>query len=460
MTTHSGRRIFLAAMIMLFISAAPGARAEPLYLTGGTVISMVAGQAPFPATVLIQDGRIKAISAKLHVPAAARVIDISGRYLLPGFIDMHAHVTFLTTGNLGSYDRATSEQVLKMMLGYGVTTVRNPAAPAVEGVKLRDDVAAGRIVGPRILTAGEALNGKPFSTPAQIRAEVDRQAAAGVDYIKVYANSTPEQTAAAIDEAHKRGVKVVGHLQATDWPTAVAEGIDAVTHGVSWSASALPPDKRDAYRAEQKRVGGMKARIFWLEAVDVDGPEIGAVIASLKQHHVSDDPTLIVYKTKFVPSQDYRGKRNVALAPPAMQDSWRGGGFTADWTAADYDRMRKAWPKMLRLVRRYYREGVLLTTGSDLPNQYVVPGKSLHQEMALLVQAGIPAQDVLAMSTRNAAAVLGLAKDIGTIETGKRADLVVLGKNPLTDIRNTGQVELVLANGRVFKPAALLGYGR
>src|SRR5262249_46993825 len=157
----------------------------------------------------------------------------------------------------------------------------------------------------------EPLNGKPFSTEAQIRAEVDRQAAAGVDYIKIYANSTPPQTAAAIDEAHRRGLKVIGHLQETDWPTAAAAGIDAVTDGVSWSASALPPDKREAYRAEQKRVGAMKARIFWLESVEVDGPEIGGVIASLKRHHVSDDPTLVVYKTKFVPAEEYRGRGNL-----------------------------------------------------------------------------------------------------------------------------------------------------
>jgi len=457
MTMDFGRRVFLAAIILSLTGAAQAARTEPLYLTGGTVISMVAGQRPFAATVLIDDGRINAISPVLHPPAQARVIDISGRYLLPGFIDMHAHVTFLPTGTLGSYDRATSEQVLKMMLAYGITTVRNPAAPAAEGVKLRDDVADGRIAGPRILTAGEPLNGKPLVTEAQIRAEVDRQANAGVDYIKVYANSTPLQTAAAIDEAHKRGLKVIGHLQETDWPTAAAEGIDAVTHGVSWSASALPPDKRDAYRAEQKRAGAMKARIFWLESVDVGGPEIGKVVASLKQHHVSDDPTLIVYKTKFVPAEEYRSQENLGLAPLTMRESWRGGGFTADWTPADYARMAKAWPKMLQLIYRYYREGVLLTTGTDLPNQFVVPGKSLHQEMELLVQAGIPAEEVLAMSTRNAATVLGLAGDIGTVEAGKRADLVVLRKNPLADIRNSSQIDLVVVKGRLLKPAALLG---
>ena len=426
-----------------------------IYLKGGTIIDM-AGRAPFQASVIIRNGYIESIGRNLPIPSGARILDISGRYILPGFVDMHAHVTFLPAGTLVSFDRVASEEILKRMLAYGITTVRNPAAPSVEGVKLRDDVAHGKIQGPRILTAGEPLNGKPFTTEPEIRAEVDRQAAVGVNYIKVYANSTPEETAITIDEAHKRGLKVIGHLQSTDWSTAAAEGIDAVTHGVSWSPSALPEGKRAAYVAEQKRVGAMKARIFWLEAVNVNGPEIGQVIESLKQHHVSDDPTLIAYKTKFVPTEEYRSKQNVSLAPLAVQSSWRDGGFTADWTAADFARMRKAWPKMLAIIDRYYREGVLLTTGSDLPNSWVVPGVSLHQEMELLSEAGIPREAVLAMATRNAASVLGLDREIGTVETGKRADLVVLDANPLTDIHNTRKIEYVLQNGRLLRPAALL----
>lgn len=242
---------------------------------------------------------------------------------------------------------------------------------------------------------------------------------------------------------------MIGHLQNTDWPTAAAEGIDFVAHAVSWSASALPPGKRAAYQAEQNSVGPIKARIFWLESVDVNGPEIGAVIASLKQHHISDDPTLIAYKTKFVPSEEYRGKQNVSLAPAAMQQSWEDGGLTADWTPSDFARMSRAWPRMLQIVDRYYREGVLLTTGSDLPNEWVVPGVSLHQEMELLSQAGIPNEAVLAMATRNAALALGLEKEIGTVETGKCADLVVLRANPLNDIHNAEQIQYVFSAGRL-----------
>jgi imidazolonepropionase-like amidohydrolase len=445
------KKLALAFALFAQTCAALAQTAGTTFLKGGTIIAMT-GRAPYQSDVEIRDGHIEAIGKNLAIPGGARVLDATGSYILPGFTDMHAHVTFLRPWVHFSYDRATSEQVLKMLLAYGITTVRNPAAPAVDGARLRDDVERGAIVGPRILTAGDALNGKPFSTDAEIRTEVDRQADAGVDYIKVYARSTPEQTAIAIDEAHKRGLKVIGHLQNTDWQTAAAQGIDFIAHGVSWSASALPPDKRDAYLAEEKRAGPMKARILWLESVDVDGPETDAIIASLKQHRIPVDPTLIAYKTKFIPSDEYRGKQNVSLAPAAMQDSWLQGGLTADWTADDYARMRRAWPKMLRIVDRYYREGVLLTTGSDLPNDWVVPGISLHQEMELLSEAGIPNEAVLAMATRNAAQALGLAKEIGTVERGKGADLVVLRANPLDDIRNTRRIRYVFGAGKLFVP--------
>ncbi|MGO4209825.1 amidohydrolase family protein [Terriglobus sp. YAF25] len=338
---------------------------------------------------------------------------------------------------------------MKALVGLWHHDCAKPCCSSHRGREVTRGRKARIVVGPRILTAGEILNGKPFSTEQEIRNEVDRQAAAGVDYIKVYAKSDPNQTAVAIDEAHKRGLKVIGHLQNTDWPTAAAEGIDFVAHAVSWSASALPPGKRAAYQAEQNSVGPIKARIFWLESVDVNGPEIGAVIASLKQHHISDDPTLIAYKTKFVPSEEYRGKQNVSLAPAAMQQSWEDGGLTADWTPSDFARMSRAWPRMLQIVDRYYREGVLLTTGSDLPNEWVVPGVSLHQEMELLSQAGIPNEAVLAMATRNAALALGLEKEIGTVETGKCADLVVLRANPLNDIHNAEQIQYVFSAGRL-----------
>jgi len=440
-------RILFALLLLAAACVAPADTPHPCLLRGGTILSMKAGDAPFHGDILLRDGKIAAIAPHLDVPAGTKEIDVSGRYILPGFIDMHAHVTFLRNGDFAhGYDLDTSRQVLAELLRYGVTTVRNPAAPPEQGVALRNHVAVGRVSGPDIVTAGLTLNSGNFPTEAAVEEEVARECAIGVDYIKIYAGSTPDLTGAAIAAAHRCGVKAIGHLQVTDWPTAARQGIDFLTHAVSWSASALPPAKRATYEAEIKERGAMKARITWLESVDVDGPEMKEIVGSLTEHHISVDPTLIAYTTKFFPLNE----ENPTSAPQALRDDWKGGGPTSDWSDDDFARMRKAWPKMLAIVRRYYEGGVLLTTGSDLPNIHVVPGISLHQEMALLVETGIPAADVLAMATRNGAAALGKTDQVGTVEAGKIADLVVLKRNPLDDIRNTRSIDYVFHRGAVM----------
>jgi len=447
---HRRRALRLLALLASALPASP----QDLFLRDATVIDMT-GRAPYRASLLIRAGRIAAIGNRLAPPAGAEVLDLRGRYLLPGFADMHAHVTFPRGETPATYDRAVSEQVLRMLLAHGLTTVRNPAGPPVEAARLRDDVRAGLVPGSRILTAGTPLNGGTQMSGEAIAREVRRQVAAGADYIKVYSNSRPAQTKAAIDEAHRHGRQVIGHLQNTDWPEGAAMGIDFLTHAVSWSAAWLPEARRAAYAAERKRVGSTKARIFWLEAVEVDGPEVSRVIESLIRHRISVDPTLIAMKTKFVPSEEYRGVQNASLAPEPMRQTWVSGGYTADWSEADFARLRTVWPKPLAIVARYHRAGVLLTAGSDLPNEWVVPGISLHQELELLHEAGIPAADVLAMATRNAATARGLGGELGTVEAGKRADLVVLSADPLQSIRNTRAVEYVLSGGRLYRPAAL-----
>src|SRR5579859_2556986 len=443
-------------LVLLLLAAAWIAPADtpPAYLLkGGTILSMKAGEPPFQADILLRGDRIAVIAPHLDAPPGAKTIDVSRRYVLPGFIDMHAHVTYLHDGDFGKgFDLAVSREILAELLRYGVTTVRNPAAPPEKAVALRE-----AIDGPAIVTAGLPLNGGRFSTPEAVETEVERECALGVDYIKIYARSTPDLTKTAIDAAHRCGIKTIGHLQATDWPTAARLGIDFLTHAVSWSASALPPAKRAAYEAEIKQRGAMKARITWLESLDVDGPEMTEIVDSLVEHHISVDPTLVAYETKFVPSAKYRSEENLALAPQALREDWRDGGPTGDWSDEDFSRMNKAWPKMLAIVRRHYEAGVLLTTGSDLPNIYVVPGVSLHQEMELLAEAGIPPTDVLAMATRNGAEALGKADEIGTIETGKVADLVVLERDPLDDIRNTRSIDYVFHRGAVMVSANAAG---
>jgi imidazolonepropionase-like amidohydrolase len=428
-----------------------------LVLRGVTVIDGTDRPAAADMEVVIEGERIMAIrpAGRARHPRHATVLDLPGRYVMPGLIDTHAHVTILffhrdADGTMRTeYRRDESERVLQLLLAHGVTTVRNPSAPAEAGVALREDVARGAIPGPRILTSGEHITDGRLSE-GEIRAEVRRQAGAGVDMIKVYSSLQPAQIAAAIDEAHRLGLPVVGHLQRTDWTEAARLGIDAITHGASWSAAYLPEPRRAQYR------GGMLGRLDWLDWVDLDGPEITEMIRELAARRIPVDPTLITYHTKFFGDDPRWTEHPDQALVPEISARWREGGtFVADWTPEDFARARSLWPKVEALIRRYHEGGVLLAAGSDLPQAWTIPGVSLHEELELLVDAGIPPAEVLRIATRNGAATLGLLDELGTVEVGKRADLIVLSADPTTDIRHTRSIEVVIRGGVLLRPAEL-----
>ncbi len=466
----------LTLLTLFLLACNSGPTGSGQALVGVTVIDGLGNPPRKNQVVWIEDGRIAAVESAdtWQAPHGVQLVQLPGRFVLPGLIDMHAHVTIMpladdgtasgdatssVKGTSSAIDHKASKQVLATLLAFGITTVRNPAAPAADGVALRQQVSAGDLLGPRILTAGDALArtaptfGPFVATPddVTIRQEIQRQAKLGVDYIKVYSSLSPELIASAIDEAHRAGKPVIGHLQRTTWTEAAELGIDAITHGAPWSAAYLPQDDRDGYR------GNLRDRLTWLERVDFDGPEIQAMIAALAEHHVVVDPTLIAYQTKFF-ADDPRHTENpeLHLAPELSRDLWQRHSFVGDWTADDFARAHAAWPRVLELTKRLYDGGVLLTAGSDLPNPWVIPGVSLHQELQLLAKAGIPPIEVLKIATHNAAVALGLEADLGSVEVGKIADLVVLAADPTVLLKNTRAISHIFQAGRYIDPSAVL----
>ncbi len=459
------KRLALLAAIGSLQGATPD---QPTVLIHATLIDGRGGPALSDATIVIRDGRIEDTgpSSSTEVPFGAKVLDLRDRVVTPGFIDMHYHVI---TGAMryrrnpedaldSTYDRALAERLLRVALSQGITTIRDPgASPVTAAVTLRNDVAGGRVLGPRIFTAGQILS-SPSLSEAGIRASIRRQAAAGVDYIKLYAGITPAQLRVAVDEAHRLGLRVIGHLQRTSWTEAAKSGIDFITHGGNWHESYLPVSRREAYQALG---GGMRARIAWLEWLQLDSPAVDSMITTVRQRGVSIDPTLIAYHTKFWWGDSiYQRDPDSALVPEVLA-IWRVLGMhTADWTAEEFARAHAAWPKQLALVRRLHQAGVLLTVGSDLASPWVIPGVAFHQELVLLESAGLSRSHILTMATRNGAQALGILEEAGTIEPGKRADLVILEADPLQNLRNTRRIQYVVLGGEIHRPRDLLGSGR
>lgn len=455
--------LFIAVLLGVLGSAAAS---EPVtVLQHVTVIDVTRGALLPDRAVEIRGDRIAAVkpAAGYKPPQGARVLDLPGRYVVPGFVEMHAHVLLHAWDAEGKimprYDREATLEGLRLMLAHGITTVRDPGSETEAAITLRDMIAEGKVTGPTLLTAGRILNASSFNPEpfapvkdeAAIRQEIRWQAAAGVDFIKVYSSMTPELIKVAVEEAHAHDLPVIGHLQRTTWTQAAELGIDAITHGASWSREDLSEMDRAGY--DQTMFG----RVYWLEHLDLKSPAVTSMIEALVKHRVTIDPTLIAFHTKFFGNDTrYTQHPQMGLAPEGVRKGWPKGSFTASWTDDQYRQAQARWPKMQALTKLLFDRGVLLTVGTDTPTPWIIPGVSFHEEMALLAEAGIPAKDVLRMATANGARALGKEKSIGAVSAGMRADLVVLRANPLEDIRNTREIEWVLKGGKTHAPKDLL----
>jgi imidazolonepropionase-like amidohydrolase len=391
-------------------------------LEGASLIDGTGSPPRNDSVVVLKDERILTVTDKgsyTTYPKDSEIVNLTGRFLIPGLFDMHAHVA----GVLDlSYNQTISENTLEALLDNGITTIRNPGGPTKESVALRDAVAAGQIKGPQIFTAGRLINGLPFptrfvetiaNTEAEVREEVKRQADAGVDYVKLYVGLYPNLVKTAINEAHNQGIKVIGHLYLTSWTDAANLGIDALTHGVPVSPFLLSKDKREIF-IENGR--GPFDHFLWLNLVDLNSTKINEMINALVKNKVPVDPTLSIYE---------------AMLKDDPQNQY-------------------LWSKVLQLTKMLYDHGVTIMSGTDIPNLGLIPGISLHHELELLVKSGINPLNVIKIATGNGAEALGILDDVGTIESGKQADMIILNANPIINIRNIGAIEGVIEDGQFF----------
>ena len=393
--------VVLLALAILFASAVPAAAQDSFVIAGVTVIDGT-GTAPLTnRAVIITGDRIVGIVGATDtrsIPEGARIIQARGKFLIPGLWDMHVHLT---------------ETDLGALVAYGVTGVRDMGNFLSEVDSWRAEIAAGTRVGPQIFRVGPILNGQAFG-PAHVAVNSDAEARSavrvlkhvGVDAIKIHRALSREAYFALSDEAKKLSIPFVGHIpQAVTAQEATDAGQASFEHTETLFEGARPLKQEEA----------------------------PALFVRLVENRTAFTPTLV----------NYRGSAEPANIDPDLLRRY------PDLPAG----RQRIFNSFLELVGSMNQTGVTLMAGSDLGSPWISPGSSLHDELAILVQAGLTPLQALQTATRNPARFLSV--EAGTVEVGKLADLVLLDANPLVDIHNTRRIYAVILRGKLLDGSEL-----
>jgi imidazolonepropionase-like amidohydrolase len=395
-------------------------------------------------TVIVDHGLIAAAGPRdaIAIPAGARVIEGSGRTLIPGLWDCHMHVG----------DDFTGLQELSM----GVTSVRDPGNEDERTIDRRRRAAAGTLLFPHVYPSS-LIDGKgPYTAQmanvATSQAEaiklVDKAKANGFTGIKFYGTFDPSWLPASIDEAHKLGLHVHGHIPAGIRPMdAINDGYDEITH-INWIVMQAMPDKVIKVSNGIMRFEGPGR---YAKDVDLDGLAINTIVGTMARKHIYNDPTMVAFEGLYVPENGDMAPAYapfVGTMPTVTERGFRTGGFAVpkDLTRADY---RASWAKMVALLQRMHQAGVPIVAGTD------GSGIELVHELEIYVQAGFTPAEALAAATIVPARLVGQEAKTGSIKVGKTADLTLIEGDPSARIADLRQTRLVMLDGKLLDADAL-----
>lgn len=403
-------------------------------------------------TIVIRGDRIVAVTSsddKVEIPADATRIDGRGRFAVPGLIDAHVHLVHVL-----DFAQVTGDEVLPLYLAAGVTSVRSTGDEVVAATLVARSAMAHPESSPRVFTCSPLLDadppvhrdvGRAVTDPAQVPVILDELLRWNVSIVKIYAGTARPVGKAIIDECHKRGLPVTAHLGAYSAQDAVADGIDGLEHIWSVFNYVITPEvvSQPGYRGR----------------LDLSTPVCKSLVAELARRKTFVDPTLVVFRNMILLPDvpEVRDHPDNALAPRRLRDFWpvylKRSGCPQGGPLED---RRRELAKYQELTGLLYRAGVRILVGTDSPEPNVTPGFSLHQELELLVESGLPPAAALKAATLDNASSMKQEDRLGSISAGKLADLIVLSANPLDDIRNTRRIELVLRGGHICRPEELL----
>lgn len=436
----------VAALITCASLTLMPAPSEPIIaLVGGTVID---GRGSLPiqrAVVVIKGRRISQVGQQheTSIPRAARLFDVSGKFLLPGLIDLHVHY-FDWMGEL--------------FLIHGVTTVKDVGNPIEWIATVSRDVEQERMRGPRILYVGYGIDAPPpvrdshvaVQTPDMARRTVRLQHQHGATAVKVREKITSALLRAITEQAHRLGMHVTGHVRHLDARQAALAGIDGLEHasGIVQATATGPLPEYTGKDDLQKSIWELK------NYARIDSAKAAELVKFLAARNVALIPTMSNWWRIASPHRDdfarqdaeYASNPALAYVPEQVRQIWRSSFIFQTKNADDLAQLEIANNKVQELLRQHYRAGGKVLAGSD--TLLSIPGLSLHREMVMLVDAGFSPLEVISMATKQNAEFLGKGKELGTITTGKLADILIVHGNPLDDIRHTQRIMMVIKDGK------------
>ena len=464
-----------AGWVLLAACSQPGP--QIVAIRNVTVVDVIDGVLRPDHTVLVKGNRLAAVgpTSEIVVSDPAEVIEGRGKFLMPGLWDMHVHSVANVAWDRSVGSVSNVDWHFPLFLAYGVTGIRNmndgtsdPTLELTRSVKRR--LANGDLPGPRLLASGPAVDGDPplasnpvvVHTATDARAVVDKLADHGADFVKVYENLSREAYFAIMDRARQTGLPVDGHVPFRVTPAEAAEAgqrtfehVLAMALGCSREAEAernefarlLSDPNRPAV------IDRSPVALFRHERRLYDSRDPTActeTIEAYRRNGVAEAPSLVGYHHVVNAKEILADTATRRLVPRAIRRNWeeRLNSVTGQTVRSI---LSPLVPLQAENVRLLHESKVLLLSATDVGIPILVPGISLHEELTLLVQAGLTPLEALRTATLNPARVLDLAGSLGSIETGKLADLVLLDANPLADIANTQRIRAVVANGRLYR---------
>ena len=427
-------------------------------ITNVTVIDGTGAPAQTGSTVVIQRGRIAAVGARVQVPAGAQVIDGRGKTLIPGLVGMHDHLFYSAAGGREVGLGFTGP---RLYLAAGVTTIRTTGATSpYSDINTKREIDAGLRAGPHIVVTapyvtGAGKTGSPdmavVTTPEAARRFVDYWAAEGATWIKIYTDITRANLQATIEQAHKRGMKVTGHLCSVSYQEAVALGIDNLEHGMLTASDLYPNKQPDLCPLDSYQVIAKSA--------DPAGSAAQATIRSLVQHHVPMTSTLPVIEA-LCSHRPVRDQRSLDMMAPEVRAAYLQN--------RDFIDSSKTWPftaealqRAMAFERAFVTAGGVLGAGVDpTGNGGALPGYGDQRGYELMREAGFTPEQAVQIVSLNGARILGLQARIGSIETGKNADLVLLDGDLAADPTVIRKVVTVFKDGVGFDPEKVVAAAR